>query len=548
MIDPNGVFSILKRRGVLPDETQFSDLPTATDGRLDQVLIKSGFVSDRIMAEVLAEHLKLPFASAVKFPNKPIDAGGATLSFLRQSKLLPIAENETSLTLAVSDPLDKESLKAMRLLTNKTIHVEIAAAADLDRAFDQIYGESNNSKIVRSKIPLQFSTENTEAPAIKMLDEIIRTGVTNEASDLHIEPSEDGIRLRYRIDGKLLELGMAPPIYLTEMLLVRIKVMARLNIAEKRLPQDGRTNVNVDGRQIDIRVSTIPTLNGESIVLRLLDPENTPNNLSALGFSHNTKDSICNLLQSPNGMILATGPTGSGKTTTLYAILNELNHTESKIITLEDPIEYRLEGINQIQINPKIGLDFANLLRSVLRQDPDIIMIGEIRDAETARLAIQAALTGHLVISTLHTNDASGAIPRLVDMGVEPYLLNSAVRAILSQRLVRRLCKNCKERVNMSESERTTFGLDETLSIYQSTGCPHCYRTGFKGRLIISELVLINGNLQNSINLGNEKDLGGNKEGLISKSHGFVHQSLKGDGLARIIAGETSVSEVLSVI
>ena len=402
----------------------------------------------------------------------------------------------------------------------------MAKAGDLDRAFDRLYDqeEAKKSPALKNHVKDEVSIEE-DSPAVKLFNQLVNTAISNEASDLHIESSSSGLKLRYRVDGKLLELGNLPPEYLKEMLISRIKILANLNIAEKRLPQDGRITVNVSGRSIDVRVSTIPIINGESVVLRFLDSEKGPNDLTALSFSNHTLSTLRRLLKAPHGMILTTGPTGSGKTTTLYAALQELNLVERKIITLEDPIEYRLENINQIQINPKVGLNFASLLRSVLRQDPDIIMVGEIRDEETARLATQSALTGHLVLSSLHTNNAFGAINRLLDMGLEPFLISAAVRAIISQRLIRRLCPKCKKSGLVTPAEQKQFGLKIGTIVSRPNGCMSCYQTGYKGRIVLTELLELNDNIRD-----------------------YINNSRKTSSRAHIESGETSIEEFLSIM
>ena len=399
MVELQGLLAVIRKRCLLDDTTSIHNLQLQDSDRPDLALIASGLVEESDMLEVLAEYLDLPIANTEQFPNAPLKAGGANISFLRQKRMLPILEDATSITFALSDPLDKMSLQSMKLLVNKDVNIQLAKAGDLDRAFDRLYDqeEAKKSPALKNHVKDEVSIEE-DSPAVKLFNQLVNTAISNEASDLHIESSSSGLKLRYRVDGKLLELGNLPPEYLKEMLISRIKILANLNIAEKRLPQDGRITVNVSGRSIDVRVSTIPIINGESVVLRFLDSEKGPNDLTALSFSNHTLSTLRRLLKAPHGMILTTGPTGSGKTTTLYAALQELNLVERKIITLEDPIEYRLENINQIQINPKVGLNFATLLRSVLRQDPDIIMVGEIRDEETARLATQSALTGHLVL------------------------------------------------------------------------------------------------------------------------------------------------------
>ncbi|MBH67386.1 MAG: type II secretion system protein GspE [Rhodospirillaceae bacterium] len=486
------LFSILQQHALLDNVEKIKKLSVRQKQRPDIALVELGEVEESAMTEVMAEYLGIPLADTSMFPKDPLYAGGANFSFLRQARILPIIEDDKSLTVAMADPQDQSNLKAIQLLINKTINVQIASKNDLDRAFDRLY-PANSDKISPIEIEQQSSPTNEETgPAVKVFDELLDTAINNKASDLHIESTPEGLRSRYRIDGQLIELGNPPQPYLSDMLISRIKILANLNIAENRLPQDGRATIFVSGRTIDIRVSIIPTINGESVVLRLLDPENSPKNLDVLGLNSSDLRALKNLLQNSSGMILTTGPTGSGKTTTLYAILNELNQTAKKIITLEDPVEYRLPGINQIPINSAIGLQFSNLLRSVLRQDPDIIMVGEIRDAETARLAIQSALTGHLVLSSLHTNTATGAISRLIDMGIEPFLIAASVRGVIGQRLVRRLCDNCKQIELATPSEEKAIALKSGTYIARPCGCSNCYQTGYKGRFALMEILNIN--------------------------------------------------------
>ncbi|MDC0398263.1 ATPase, T2SS/T4P/T4SS family [Alphaproteobacteria bacterium] len=541
MVELQGLLAVIRKRGLLDDKTSIDNLQLQDSDRPDLALIDSGFVEESDMFEVLAEYLDLPIANTEQFPNSPLKAGGANISFLRQKRMLPILEDDTSITFALSDPPDKMSLQSIKLLVNKDVNIQLAKAGDLDRAFDRLYDREKTKKPTVSKnhVKDEVSIEN-DSPAVKLFNQLVNTAISNEASDLHIESSFSGLKLRYRVDGKLLELGNSPPEYLKEMLISRIKVLANLNIAEKRLPQDGRITVNVSGRSIDVRVSTIPTINGESIVLRFLDSEKGPNDLTALGLSNHTLSTLRRLLKAPHGMILTTGPTGSGKTTTLYAALQELNLVERKIITLEDPIEYRVENINQIQINPKVGLNFASLLRSVLRQDPDIIMVGEIRDEETARLATQSALTGHLVLSSLHTNNAFGALNRLLDMGLEPFLINAAVKVIISQRLIRRLCPKCKKSGSVSPAEQKQFGLKIGMSISRPNGCMSCYQTGYKGRLVLTELLELNDNIRDHVN--NSRKVSSMDCSLLPE------QTLANAARAHIEAGETSIEEFVSIM
>ena len=541
MVDLKRLLSIIKEEGLLNDTTTIDSSQFMESDRPDRELVAAGIIGDSDMLKLLAKYLDLPVATVQDFPKHALKAGGANISFLRQKRILPIREDDASITFAISDPLDNMSLQSIKLLVNKDINLELANPADLDRAFDRLYNKINQ------KLPAKLAFEETNgdaigrnSPAIQLFDQLVNTAVLNKASDLHIEASTSGLRLRYRVDGKLLELGNAPPMYLREMLISRIKILANLNIAEKRLPQDGRTSVNIGGRSIDIRISTIPTINGESVVLRFLDPERGPKNLEALGFTPQPLYALRQLLRAPHGMILTTGPTGSGKTTTLYAALKELNLIEQKIITLEDPIEYRLENINLKQINPKAGLNFANLLRSVLRQDPDVIMVGEIRDEETARLATQSALTGHLVLSTLHTNSALGALNRLLDMGLEPFLINAAVRAIIGQRLVRRLCPKCKSPGSVTIAESKEFNLKVDSPINRPNGCSSCYQTGYSGRIVVTELLELNDDIRKHISNASRQTY----RDYSQETDNTLVASIK----TNILAGETSIEECVSIM
>ena len=497
MIDPDRLLDILDSTDLLKrgDSRLPSDLSATS--RPDKILLENGLVDEKAMTRVIAEYLNISVANPSEFPSKAIEAGGANFAFLRQNRILPLSENDDSLTIAMADPFDETSLQSLKLLINKNVKVRIADKNDLDRAFDRLYKPElikNAGTASYSNNDMSLRTEN--GPADKIFDELINTAINNNASDLHIEAFEKTLKTRYRIDGQLVELGNAPPNYISDMLISRVKIIGNLNVAEKRLPQDGRATIFVTGRQIDLRISSIPTINGESLVLRLLDPGNSPKNLNALNTNGENISRLRKLLNNRSGMILTTGPTGSGKTTTLYAMLNEINLRSHKIITLEDPIEYRLDGVNQIQVNPSIGLHFSNLLRSVLRQDPDTIMVGEIRDVETARLAIQAALTGHLVISSLHTNTALGAVTRLIDMGIEPFLISAAVKGVIGQRLVKKLCASCKRKRKVTPPEAAAYRLTEDSFIGEPGGCSACHQTGYNGRIAIMEILRLDEKLR----------------------------------------------------
>jgi general secretion pathway protein E len=428
----------------------------------------------------------------------------------------------------------------MRLLVDKPVRPHVAAPAAIEAAIVRLYGAAAAPSLapaaerVRSVDIERLADQAADAPVIRLVDRMIAEALAARASDIHLEPTEAGLRLRLRIDG-VLRAREAPPAALHPALVSRIKVMAGLDIAEKRLPQDGRASASVQGRDIDVRVSTLPTVHGESVVLRLLDKAQAPLDLDALGFAADLRDGIDRVLRATSGIVLVTGPTGSGKTTTLYAALQRLDTDAANVVTVEDPVEYRLADINQIQVRPRIGLDFATVLRSVLRHDPDVVLIGEIRDSETARIAVQAALTGHLVLSTLHTNDAASAVTRLVDMGVEPYLITSTLRAVLAQRLVRRLCGKCCRQVPAAGLGQPGDG---TLGV--AAGCDAC-GDGYRGRAAIGELLVMD-EAQNRLVLG-----GADAGALRRQALAAGMRSLRDDGLVKAAAGETSLEEVLRV-
>lgn len=422
-------------------------------------------------------------------------------AFAKQKKLLPINEETTSVTVATSNPLDLESLEELRLLLKKNIIPIYVPQSAIDLAIERCYVqkdeetkqiftdlEKGSTVVAVDNDAYDLLEKNEQSPVIRMVNAILLEAIQQGASDVHFEPTEEGLLLRYRIDG-CLQKRHAPPREYQLQMLTRVKVMAKLDIAEHRLPQDGRMKLRQGGREIDFRVSTLPIVHGERIVLRILDKGNVLLGLDRIGMDKPLLASFRKQIRMPEGIILVTGPTGSGKTTTLYSALSELNNSETNIITIEDPVEYKIAGISQMHVNPRIELDFAKGLRHILRQDPDVIMIGEIRDKETAEIAIQASLTGHLVLSTLHTNDAPSALTRLADMGIEPYLLASSILAVLAQRLVRQICPSCKTQYAPSEKEKTELGLKDISVLYKGKGCAHCFQTGYKGRCAIYELM-----------------------------------------------------------
>ncbi len=453
---------LLERQGQCDAKTLDRGRRVATESgqRLDLVLLQLGLVSERGLAEAYAALLATRVAAPDRYPTEgPVLPERLTTRFLRHARAMPLAVERGQLVLAVADPLDHFTQAAVAAATGLPVVVEIAVPIELEAAFDRLYQDTAGGEAgpdaEHGAEPLEEDAERlkdlaSEAPVIRLVNQIVSRAVETQASDIHIEPFEDRLRVRYRYDGVLQE-AESPPARLTPAITSRIKIMARLDIAERRLPQDGRIKLAVRGQEVDFRVSTIPSLWGETVVMRVLDRTAVAFDYAKLGLPAPVIAKLTTALNLPNGIVLVTGPTGSGKTTTLYSGLLSLNSISRKVVTVEDPIEYQLRGINQIQVKPQIGLNFATLLRSILRQDPDVIMVGEIRDLETAQIAVQAALTGHLVLSTLHTNSASASITRLRDMGLEDYLLTAVLRGVLAQRLVRRLCAACRQEVDAPE-------------------------------------------------------------------------------------------------
>jgi general secretion pathway protein E len=471
--------------------------------------------------------------------------------------VIPLELKNNVLKVVMANLEDRQTLDALRVAASADIAVYTADAKVIEEYISRFYGQEsqNINRIIEDmgEYDVEFVREEqedighlkdlaAEAPIIKLVNLLITRAVEGRASDIHIEPFEDELKVRYRIDGVLHDVESAPK-RLQAAIVSRIKIMAKLNIAERRLPQDGRIRLKVGEGEIDLRVSTIPVLHGESVVMRILRKEGIVIDLDLLGFPPDTLSGFNQLINKPNGIILVTGPTGSGKTTTLYGALDKINSPDKKIITVEDPIEYQLKGVNQIQVKPQIGLNFASALRHIVRQDPDIIMIGEIRDLETAEIAIQSALTGHLVFSTLHTNDAPSAITRLIDMGVENFLLSSTVRGILAQRLVRVICASCKEidQATANKDELSVLGIGKNTILYQGKGCEHCTFTGYYGRSGIFELLVVNEEMRRLILKGADANE------LRDAARRLGMRTLFENGAEKIKAGVTTLSEVLRV-
>jgi general secretion pathway protein E len=522
---------------------------------LHAVLTKLGLVTERDMAEALAEHLGLPLAAPEDYPDEALFEGEVSQKFLKDSRVVPLADGPDGLVLAMADPLDAFAISAMELNTGRDVRPWVGVPADIEAAVDRVHGGGGIGEIIDD---IGEGTDEgaeddvdrlrdlaSEAPVIRLVNLLIAKAVESRASDIHIEPFENRLRVRYRTDGVLRD-AEAPPNRLRAAVISRIKLMAKLNIAERRLPQDGRIKLAVRGKEIDLRVSTIPTMHGESVVLRVLDRDSVVLDFAALGFQDANLEPFLGALERPDGILLVTGPTGSGKTTTLYTSLIRLNTPERKILTVEDPIEYHLEGVNQIQVKPQIDLSFANVLRSILRQDPDIVMIGEIRDLETARIAVQAALTGHLVLSTLHTNNAAGTITRLLDMGVEDYLLTSTINGIAAQRLVRTICADCREPYEalpelVDQLQLARYTEAPSITLYRGVGCAKCHGTGYPGRTTIIEILVMDDAIRRLVL---QKAEAGEIQ-RVAAAAGM--RTMYEDGIRKAMAGITSIEEILRV-
>lgn len=539
------------------DLARARQLQAETGGSLLALLARLGLVSERDHAEISAEALGLSLLGSKQVPESAPemlpDAQPLSVRFLKQFHVCPLGESQGRLDLWMADPHDDYVPEAVRLATGCEVRIRVGLRSEIDDLIERWYGQGRSAMgaIVETA---EGSGElddiehlrdlASEAPVIRLVNLVIQRAVELRASDIHIEPFENRLKVRYRIDGVLVE-GESPPANLTAAVISRIKIMAKLNIAERRLPQDGRIMLRAQGKELDLRVSSMPTAHGESVVMRLLDRETVVFDFHRLGFTDAFLPQFQKVLEQPHGILLVTGPTGSGKTTTLYTALSRLNTADVKIITVEDPVEYQIEGINQIQAKPQIGLDFANALRSIVRQDPDIIMIGEMRDLETARIAIQSALTGHLVLSTLHTNNAAGGITRLLDMGVEDYLLTSTINGILAQRLVRRLEPTHAETYPASPEEIEKFGLRR----FQPQGDIRLYRprasaiapTGYLGRTTIMEFLVMNDELRRAV----MRHAGMGEIEKIAREAGM--RTMYEDGIAKALAGQTTIEEVMRV-
>ncbi len=520
---------------------------------LPQALIQLGLVSERMLAEGWAAAMGLGLATAEHYPDAPILPERLLPRFLRASKVLPLAIEDAAggpiLLLAMADPFDSFTPAATQLATGLATRIMVAVPIELEAALDRLYPEPEREADHAHAETSEASEDDaerlkdlaSEAPVIRLVNQIIAKAVETMASDIHIEPFEDRLRIRYRYDGDLQE-AETQPARLAPAIISRLKILAKLDIAERRLPQDGRIRIAVRGQDVVFRIATAPSLHGEIIVLRVLDRNAVAFEFATQGHDPQVIERLQAALASPNGIILVTGPTGSGKTTTLYTALRSLNAAETKIITVEDPIEYQLPGVNQIQVRPQIGLGFASLLRSIVRLDPNVIMVGEIRDLETAEISARAALTGHLVLSTLHTNSAAAAITRLRDMGLEDYLMAAVLRGILAQRLVRRLCDACKQPGPLLPELAERYGLTGAATICRPAGCPVCRQTGYRGRLAIAEFLTPNAEIERL--LFARADHVAIERAAVAAGMKTMLQT----GMEAVARGDTSIEEVLRAV
>jgi general secretion pathway protein E len=536
-------------------------LAASSEERVETVLAKLGLAHERDIVAAVAAELGLAVAQAKHFPDTAV-LDVASSKFLRQMRIVPLSEESDRIRLAVADPLNQQAVNALSLMAGKRAEILVAAPSDIELAQERLYGGAKGAvgdiveQIGRAEASEGgFSDDEAdvgrlrdlarEAPVVRLVNLLISRAVEARASDIHIEPFHDRLSIRYRIDGVLCA-AAAPPVRLRAAVVSRIKIMAKLDIAERRLPQDGRILVTIRGRDYDLRVATVPTHHGERVTMRILDRSSLVIDFEQLGFAPDALKRYLALVDRPQGIVLVTGPTGSGKTTTLYATLSRLNSPERNVFTVEDPVEYQLEGVNQVQVKPQIGLGFAQVLRTLLRHNPDIIMIGEMRDRETAQIAIQAALTGHLVLSTLHTNDAASSITRLLDMGVEDYLLTSTLSGATAQRLVRRLCPHCRTPRETPPAFLERSGLAalarvRSIQLFAPRGCEPCQGTGYQGQIAVMEVLEMSDALRTLVL--KHAEVGDLRRAAASEGMRSMYE----DGVLKALDGITTIEEVLRV-
>ncbi len=511
---------------------------------LPLLLTELGLVHEATLVTALSEATGLPILRQEDLPGEPVLADLLSPDYCARARVLPLAAEPDRLVVALVDPFEPETGQALEHLVDRRVSVRLVGPGSFERAHRAVYGDVAEEGEAGSDDDLaRLADVASQAPIVRLSARLVRKAFELSASDIHLEAEESDMRVRYRVDGVLVESERLPK-SVQLALTTRIKIQAGLNIAERRLPQDGRMQAPDRGQEVDIRVSTLPTAHGESVVLRVLDGSRRVEDFSALGFDAAAIREIAAMTSRPNGLVLVTGPTGSGKTTTLYAALRRINGPHLKVVTVEDPVEYRMAGVNQVQAHPGIGLDFAAALRSILRQDPDVVMVGEIRDGETARIAVQAALTGHLVVSTLHTNSAPATVTRLMDMGIEPYLIAATLNGVVAQRLVRRLCGACAQATPATPQERLRLGIaaETPLSLKRARGCPACNGTGYRGRMVASEIMTLDGELRGLI--ADRAD----EQTLTARARAAGMTTLADSARARVLDGETTLDEVGRVL
>ncbi len=561
MNTPQNLAGQLVERRLLSEEEmdRVMKLQEEQQAPLTRLIVELGFVSEDDLLPVLRDHFALPLISLKDVPLAPlpIEFAAGIADFFKHARMVPVKIERRELEVAMTDPLDISRLHAVELATGLRVKPVLAKEKDINARIDALFGSGspNEDSSARGAREIEGAVDEedvahlrdmaSEVPVIRLVNQMLVRALESRASDVHIEPFENQLKVRYRIDGILHEME-PPPRQLKAAVVSRLKVLAQLNIAERRLPQDGRIKVRLAGKDVDLRIATVPTLYGESVVIRLLERGQIFTELDALGFPPSVLRRFDEMISKPHGMILVTGPTGSGKTTTLYGALQKINDPGKKIITIEDPVEYQLGGVNQIHVKPQIGLTFANGLRSIVRQDPDVIMVGEIRDSETAEIAVQAALTGHLVFSTLHTNDAAGAISRLLEMGVQDYLLSSSLLGVLAQRLVRRLCVACRKEIPFSGFDASEAGIkiqngELPASVWDAGGCDACSGTGYLGRVGIFELLSATPEICKVI--VQRADAGTVRNTAVQQGM----RLLRDDGWDKVRQGITTLAEVLRV-
>lgn len=519
--------------------------------KLGDTLIELGYIKERDLMKILSSRLKVDYVEISKIQVREEAVELLKQDYVSKNKIFPIDCNEKLIVIATTDPMNFFLMDDIKLKTGKNVRPVLATIAEIENAITKYYADVKSSEatdtinqqfemeeLANMNLDDQLKSEIENAPIVKFVNTLIATAIATGTSDIHIEPMKEVTRVRMRIDGQLVQ-KMEIKAAAHTSLVTRIKIMSGMDIAEKRIPQDGRIETVQDGKNVDLRVSSIPTVYGEKIVIRVLGGIGSVLSISQLGISEKNEEAFRKIIKSPNGIILICGPTGSGKTTTLYSVLNEVNDSTINTITIEDPVEYKIEGICQVQVNNKAGLTFAAGLRSVLRQDPDIIMIGEIRDGETAEIAVKSAITGHVVLSTIHTNSACGAVARLVDMGIEPFLVASSTVGIVAQRLVKKLCPHCKHEYTPDEYEMNYLGIKEPVKLYKPVGCRECGGTGYKGRMGIHEVLVVTAKIREMINKGASED----ELEAVAKSEGLI--TLHDDCVQHVISGKTSLDELM---